>query len=89
MITDETYWLVENHNNEIIGCGGWSKRSLFFGNEKTMAVESESNLINNKTDPAKMRAFFFHPNYTRQGIGKELLKICENEAQSNGLNHWN
>lgn len=83
LILDETYWLIENDKNEIIGCGGWSKRKLLFGNNKTMNSNNEE--LNPTSDSAKIRAFFIHPKYTRQGLGKELLNICENEAKSNGF----
>ena len=85
LILDRTYWLVENCDNQIIGCGGWSKRNLLFGNGQTTFDESGNDLLDNKKDPARIRAFFVHPYFTRKGIGKELLKICEAEAISNGF----
>lgn len=84
LIADETYWVVKNQDNKIIGCGGWSKRKLLYGNDKTMKIENKE-LIPGK-DAAKIRAFFVHPEYVRQGIGKELLKICENQAKLAGFN---
>lgn len=83
LIIDETYWLVETAEKEIVGCGGWSKRKLLFGNDQT--TPSESGQLDPLVDPAKIRAFFVHPNHTRKGIGKELLTICENEAQLAGF----
>lgn len=35
IIADETYWVVENPDNKIIGCDGWSKRKLLYVNDKT------------------------------------------------------
>jgi len=85
LILDGTYWLAESQENEIVGCGGWSKRKLLFGNSETMNDTKEPQELNPKIDSAKIRAFFVHPNYIRQGIGKELLKICETEARSCGF----
>lgn len=79
LILDQTYWLAENEKNEIVGCGGWSKRKLLTGSDK-MNNSSNSELIPG-VDAAKIRAFFVHPNHTLRGIGFELLKICEEQAK--------
>jgi len=83
LIIDETYWLVEHLNGQIIGCGGWSKRKLLFGKSESLNLAETE--LKPGVDPAKIRAFFVHPEYTRMGIGKELLKKCEMEAQSLGF----
>lgn len=83
LIIDETYWLVENLYGLIIGCGGWSKRKLLFG--KSESPNLSKTELKPGNDPARIRAFFVHPEYTRMGIGKELLKKCEMEAQSFGF----
>ena len=83
LILDETYWVVENQNKEIIGCGGWSKRKLLFGSSKT--INNKNDELTVGVDPAKIRAFFVHPDYIRRGIGNELLKICEGQAKLVGF----
>ncbi len=83
LITDKTYWLAENEYGKIIGCGGWSKRRLLFG--KSDAVNLDKTELKPGSEPARIRAFFVHPEFKRQGIGKELLRICEKEAQSNSF----
>ncbi len=82
LIIDKTYWIVKNSQEEIVGCGGWSKRRLLFG--KSNNIHSNNELIPG-VDSARIRAFFVHPNYTRMGIGKELLKKCETEAILKGF----
>ena len=84
LISDGTYWLAENKDNKIVGCGGWSKRSLLFGNDAGNDDSELEELIPGK-DSARIRAFFIHPDFTRQGIGKELLKICQEEAKFYGF----
>jgi len=81
LITDKTYWIVENNNKQVIACGGWSKRKLLFGKQEENIEISE--LIPG-IDSARIRAFFVHPNYVRQGIGKKLLELCEKEAIISG-----
>jgi len=80
LIKDQTYWVVENYNEKIVGCGGWSKRKILFG---TVEESDEDVLIPGK-DSARIRAFFVNPNYVRKGIGKKLLDICEKEAKNLG-----
>lgn len=83
LITDNTYWIVENLKGEIVGCGGWSKRKLLFG--KSDAIDVLDNELIPSIDSARIRAFFVHPDFIRMGIGKELLKKCEVEAKSLGF----
>lgn len=77
LIQDNTYWIVENQDGKVVGCGGWSKRKLLFGKNEKAAPQDK--LIPG-IDAARIRAFFVDPNFTRMGIGKEILKKCEQEA---------
>ena len=36
-------------------------------------------------DPAKIRAFFVHPDWARKGIGRAILSKCESDAQAYGF----
>lgn len=83
LITDNTYWIVENVEGVVVGCGGWSKRKLLFG-KSDIINSSDSELIPG-IDSARIRAFFVHPDFIRMGIGKKLLKKCEVEAKLLGF----
>ena len=83
LIVDNTYWIVENVERDAVGCGGWSKRKLLFG--KKDDLNSLDNELIPGIDPARIRAFFVHPDFTRMGIGKSLLERCEMEAKSFGF----
>jgi GNAT superfamily N-acetyltransferase len=87
LIADRTYFLVEDSSSEadprIIACGGWSKRRTLFGSDK--ALRREDDLLNPSVDPAKIRAFFVHPNWARQGLGTEILNACEEAARGAGF----
>ncbi len=82
LIDDGTY-LVAQSSDQIIGCGGWSKRQTLYGGDQFK--ESEDQLLNPKTDPARIRAFFVHPLWSRRGIGSQIMKACEAAAASAGF----
>ena len=67
----------------LVGCGGWSKRKTLFGGDQF--INRDSGLFDPRTDAAKIRAFFVHPNYARRGIARALLARCEVEAQRDGF----
>ena len=83
LILDNTYWIVENSEGLAAGCGGWSKRKLLFG--KNDALHAAGDELIPGTEPARIRAFFVHPDYARMGIGKTLLEKCEAEAKASGF----
>lgn len=82
LILDGTYFVVES-NGELVGCGGWSKRRTLFGGDQ-YAIRDASQL-DPKTEPAKIRAFFIHPQHARKGIARAILAACESEASDCGF----
>lgn len=82
LIEDGTYFVVEA-GGQIAGCGGWSKRKTLYGGDKLKT--EEDNLLDPKTEPSRIRAFFVHPNFARRGIGRLLLNACENAARQAGF----
>jgi GNAT superfamily N-acetyltransferase len=86
LIFDDTYWIVENSAGLVVGCGGWSKRKLLFGEND--GLNSLDNELIPGVDSARIRAFFVHPDFTRMGIGKRLLEKCEIEAMSFGFDSF-
>lgn len=83
LIHDETYFVIEK-NDEIAGCGGWSKRKTLFGGNQFSGRE-KPDLLDPLKDAAKIRAFFIHPQFARQGLGTKLLQHCENQASLHGF----
>src|SRR5262245_22698053 len=83
LIDDGTYFVAEV-GGEIIGCGGWSRRKTLFGGDQYKASASD-DLLDPATEPARIRAFFVHPNWARRGIGGQILKTCEVAAKSAGF----
>ncbi len=74
LIRDGTYFVVEQRG-QIVGCGGWSRRQSLFGGDGARAGEDAP--LDPKRDPARVRAFFVHPAWARQGVGRRILAACE------------
>lgn len=83
LIADRTYFVVESEG-QIVGCGGWSKRLAAYGGGHAQNGEKVGEL-NPLHDPARIRAFFVHPDYARRGIGRMLLAACEDALLAAGF----
>ncbi len=82
LIKDGTYFVAESENM-VVGCGGWSKRKTLFGGDKH--IVRDSGELDPNIEPAKIRAFFVHPQWVRKGIAKTILANCESEALLKGF----
>jgi GNAT superfamily N-acetyltransferase len=82
LILDETYFVAESCG-ALIGCGGWSRRKTLFGGDRFASRDSSE--LDPKSEAAKIRAFFVHPEFARKGIGRAILAACENEARAYGF----
>ncbi len=82
LIRDGTYFVVEDAGR-IVGCGGWSKRKTLYGGDRDRAGEDAE--LNPQLDPARIRAFFVHPDWARRGIGRSILLHCEAAALKAGF----
>ncbi|WP_113663237.1 GNAT family N-acetyltransferase [Pedobacter nanyangensis] len=82
LISDGTYYVVET-DGIITGCGGWSMRKTLYGGDQHK--ELEDPLLDHKTDAARIRAFFVHPDYARRGIGRQIMEHCELKAKEHGF----
>ena len=83
LIADGTYFVVESADT-IVGCGGWSRRTTLFGGDGGKAPGTD-NQLNPATDAARIRAFFVHPSWARQGIGARIFTACEAAARAAGF----
>jgi GNAT superfamily N-acetyltransferase len=82
LILDGTYFVADN-DGELIGCGGWSKRKTLFGGDQY--ATRDAGELDPKIEPAKIRAFFIHPEHARKGIARAILDVCETEAKAAGF----
>lgn len=83
LVADGTYFVILK-GGIIAGCGGWSKRNTLFGGDN-YAGREEVSYLNPEKDSGKIRAFFIHPDFARKGLGKRLLRHCEQEALKEGF----
>src|SRR2546427_8699975 len=74
LIADGTYFVAEavlNDNSMLVGCGGWGKSKTLFGSDHPRGRVDEP--LDSHKDAAKIRAFFFHPQWARRGIWSNIL----------------
>jgi len=100
LIADGTYIVAEarsraegnpQHSNAhaawtIVGCGGWSKRKTLYGSDHWTG--REDSLLDPQRDAARIRAFFIHPSWARQGVGSKILQACEDAARASGFTRY-
>jgi GNAT superfamily N-acetyltransferase len=93
LVADGTYLVVQTVPSQesssgpvIVACGGWSKRKTLYGGDRWR--ERQDGLLDPKTDAAKIRAFFIHPDWARRGIGTLLLDACESAAAAAGFTRF-
>lgn len=84
LIADGAYFVVEDEGR-IVGCGGWSRRKTVFVGDRARAGADE--MIDPSCDPARIRAFFVHPDLARRGIGRALLTVSESAIVAANFSH--
>jgi len=82
LIDDGTYFVAEREG-EIVGCGGWSRRSRLYAGSG--AVADDARFLDPESEAARIRAMFVDPRWARRGIGREILDQCEREAARAGF----
>ncbi len=82
LLDDQSYFVIEAAGR-IVACGGWSRRKTLFGGDG--ASVREEGYLDPAIHPAKIRAFYVHPDYARRGLGARLLQHCEQQAIAHGF----
>lgn len=82
LIEDGTYFVVESEGSPV-ACGGWSRRRTLFGGDQYS--DRSDDRLDPAAEPARIRAFFVHPDWARRGIARLLLTACERAARAEGF----
>jgi GNAT superfamily N-acetyltransferase len=82
LIDDGTYFVVEEAG-QIVGCGGWSRRTTLYGGNHSAGRDDTP--LNPATDAARVRAMYTHPDHARRGIGRMIIDAAEAAARAEGF----
>ena len=82
LIDDGTYFVVEA-DGRLAGCGGWSRRATLYGGDHSGGRDPA--LLDPAREPARVRAMYTHPRFTRRGVGRLILRLCEEAAAAEGF----
>ncbi len=79
LIADGTYFTVFD-GDALAGCGGWSRRETLFGGDHTFG--RNPRLLDPVGEAARVRAMYTDPDHARKGVGRLILKLCEDAARA-------
>lgn len=82
LIDDGTYFVVDG-DGTLAAAGGWSRRDTLFGGDQ--AARAEDRPLDPATEPARIRAFYVHPDYARRGLGRRIVEACIEAARAAGF----
>ena len=82
LIDDGAYYVIVSEG-AIAGCGGWSRRATLFGGDHSAGRDAA--LLDPAREPARVRAMYTHPDWTRRGVGRLVLDLCEAAAAGEGF----
>ena len=82
LIVDGTYYVVESPTG-LAAAGGWSfRRTLYGGDQMKGDIDPR---LDASTEPARIRAFFVHPEWTRRGLARAIFDECRRAALAAGF----
>ena len=87
LVRDGTYFVVEEdlgRMTRIAGCGGWSYRATLYGGDASI-VDREPGRLDPARDAAKVRAMYTDPDFVRRGVGRLIIRLCEDAARTAGF----
>ena len=77
LLADGTYYVIDG-GNQIVAAGGWSARQTLFGGDQ---LKADDDVAIDVTMPARIRAFFVDPDWTRRGLARQLYDACDAAAR--------
>lgn len=85
LIADSTYYVIDGPSGPA-AAGGWSGRRTLYGGDKLKVAEDLR--LDPLTEPARIRAFFVHPDWARRGLARRLYAECERAARAAGFRRF-
>ena len=85
LIADGTYYVIDGTTGPA-AAGGWSGRRTLFGGDQMKGAHDPP--LDPTTEPARIRAFFVHPDWVRRGLARQLYSTCEAAARAAGFHHF-
>ena len=82
LVADGTYYVIDNEST-LVAAGGWSARRTLYGGDQ--AKRETDSKLDPATMPARIRAFFVHPDWTRRGLARQIFAECEAAARVRGF----
>ncbi|MEO8621661.1 MAG: GNAT family N-acetyltransferase [bacterium] len=82
LIADGTYYVIES-GGVLVAAGGWSRRRTLFGGDQHKSTDDPE--LDPTREPARIRAFFVHPAWTRRGFARRLFDECAAAARTHGF----
>ena len=83
LVADRTYFMIED-GGVLAGCGGWSRRATLYGGDHSTSLR-DAALLDPERDAARVRAMYTHPAFARRGVGRLILRLCEDAAAAAGF----
>jgi hypothetical protein len=82
LIHDHSYYVLEQRG-VLVAAGGWSDHQTLFGGDQFQ--HRGDGRLDPATSPARIRAFYVHPDHARRGYAKRLLGVCSAAAERAGF----
>lgn len=85
LIIDGTYYVLDGPSG-IVAAGGWSARRTLYGGDQMKGTEDPT--LDPRSEPARIRAFFVHPDFARRGLARRLYDECARDARAAGFRRF-
>jgi GNAT superfamily N-acetyltransferase len=85
LIADGTYFVIDTTDGPA-AAGGWSARRTLYGGDQMKGAADPR--LDPATEPARIRAFFVHPQWARRGLARRLYAACARAAWEAGFRHF-
>ena len=82
LIDDGTYFVVDAQGG-LAAAGGWSRRDTLYGGDQARRVADR--FLDPAQEPARIRAFYVHPEFARRGLGRRIVEACVAAAKAAGF----